>query len=131
MRLLLLVLSVLALTACPLDPGDPCDAEGSGFTRTDPCGTQCIEWDVLCADGSTAVPNVCAGSSCTNNPAACANGWGCVQVNATDSVCLPQDVCPGGFGTGQPLACVRSDAELDLEPLEQPGAGVDVPPAIE
>ncbi len=107
--------ALLLLTGCQLSAGDPCEASGSGFTRTDPCGTQCIEWDVLCADGTTAVPDVCAGSPCTNNPANCANGWGCVQVNATDSVCLPQDVCPGGFGAGQPLGAVDAE-DLELSP---------------
>jgi hypothetical protein len=98
---LLPVLVVLALAGCGLDPGDPCEASGDGFTRTDPCETQCIEWPVLCADGSTATPDMCSGSSCSSD-ASCLTGWGCVQVNATDSVCLPQSVCPGGFGQGQP-----------------------------
>lgn len=129
MHRLLLLVALTLLTACPLDPGDPCDAEGSGFTRTDPCSTQCVEWDVLCADGSTAVPNVCAGSPCTNNPNACANGWGCVQVNATDSVCLPQEICPGGFGVGQPPAGVDEGPALDEGP--EPMEPDDVPDALD
>ncbi len=123
----LVFVSLLALLVggCSLSAGDPCETSGSGFTRTDPCSTQCVDWDVLCADGSTAVPDVCAGSPCTNNPGNCATGWGCVQVNATDSVCLPQDICPGGFGVGQPQGVVDpedlylpEDLAPDDEPLE-------------
>jgi hypothetical protein len=120
---------VLLLSGCQLSAGDPCDAQSSGFTRTDPCSSQCVDWDVLCADGSTAVPDVCAGSPCTNNPANCANGWGCVQVNATDSVCLPQEICPGGFGVGQPQGLVDPEDLYfppgELEPDEAPLEDLD------
>ena len=128
LRPLFVLLALLLLSGCPRSPGDACEASGSGFTRTDPCGTQCIDWEVLCADGTTSVPGVCAGSPCTNDPSVCATGWGCVQVNMTDSVCLPQDECPGGFGVGQPQGAVDG-GEFEFAPdgLETNPAG---PPTV-
>lgn len=94
--LLLLVL----LTGCTLDPGDPCEATGDGFTRQDPCSETCVEWEVECADGSRVVPGVCSGADCTADPTVCGPGWGCAAINMTDSACLPPDICPGGFALG-------------------------------
>lgn len=86
---------LLLLVGCSLDPGDPCETTGDGFTRHDPCGYTCVEWEVSCADGSTAVPDVCSGESCTAG--SCPVGFGCAKIDMTDYACLPQEVCPSGF----------------------------------
>ena len=123
-----LPLVFILLVGCQLDPGDPCETSGSGFTRTDPCSTQCVDWPVQCADGSTAVPGMCTDSSCTSD-ADCSTGWGCVQVNATDSACLLQIVCPGGFADSQ--LRLQSDSEnVEPPPVEKvPDDGAGVHPA--
>ena len=115
MRVLLSLLFVV-LTGCPLSPGDPCTTSGSGFTRTDRCSTQCIDWDITCPDGSRTTPGVCSGTDCTTNPNACTGGWSCVQVNATDSECLPPTVCGG-------LAAPDSADEQPPEELDAPEDG--------
>jgi|GEM_PF-1051982 len=122
--MLLLLASTAVLTACDLAPGEPCEATGDGFTRQDPCDYSCIEWEVTCADGSTAIPGVCSGRDCTANPGVCGPGYGCAPINMTDSSCLPLDVCPGGFAADSapygpadpldpldPLAPVGSDTQ--------------------
>ena len=91
------VLLVLAGCATNLPVGAACEATGDGFTRVDPCASTCVMWDVSCADGTLAVPNVCSGLDCTADRGACAVDQGCAQINMTDWECLPLDVCPAGF----------------------------------
>ncbi|MCO4772037.1 MAG: hypothetical protein KDA24_18540 [Deltaproteobacteria bacterium] len=119
LRILLPFLLLLGLSGCGLSSGQPCEVSGDGFTRNDPCEDTCVEWAVLCDDGTSVVPDICSGSSCTDDNS-CIAGWGCAQINATDSVCLPETLCTSGsFGVGQPAA---ANAQAPLQPTD-PGAG--------
>ncbi|MEZ4236256.1 MAG: hypothetical protein R3F59_08870 [Myxococcota bacterium] len=89
---------LLVLAGCAnLGPGEACEATGDGFTRRDPCETTCIGWSVACADGTSAVPAVCAGDACEAD-ADCPAGWGCAATDSFARACLPaSSACGGAF----------------------------------
>lgn len=89
---------LILCSGCGDAPGQPCTASGSGFTRTDSCvrSSQCIEWEVPCANDLRVTPDVCAGAACRTD-ADCGEGLGCARINATDGACLASSFCPDGF----------------------------------
>lgn len=93
-RLMTHTVALLCLLGCErLSAGEPCEAEGDGFTRTDPCAETCVEWAVTCPDGTASVPDVCSDGPCSTD-ADCDAGFLCLDINATDAECLPESVCP-------------------------------------
>ncbi len=116
MSRLLLVAVFALLAACVPDgqPGEACTSSGDGFTKTDSCDDMCVNWEVTCPNGSTLVPDVCAGPVCGAG-GSCVDGFMCLQVDsfAANSRCMPAEMCgmatrfeSGGsledFGEGPP-----------------------------
>ena len=93
----LLLLPLLVLGCDKPEPGEACEVTGDGFTRKDPCVFSCVEWEVACADGSSVTPGVCSGPECSSD-ADCFEGFACAPTGSVTSSCLPEDLCPSGFG---------------------------------
>ena len=85
--------ATLTLTACVgLDAGKACETEGDGFTRVDPCAETCVDWAVTCPSGDEVVPDVCSAGPCASDDD-CDKDYICVQIDMTDSECLPDAMC--------------------------------------
>lgn len=92
-------LPVLALTAgllvgCGKSVGEPCEVEGDGFTRRDPCVEMCLDFAITCPDGREVVPMQCAGVVCGEG-GACPEGQTCTVIDsfAANARCVMDAVC--------------------------------------
>lgn len=99
-------------------PGEACTVTGDGFTRQDPCADTCVEWGVTCPDGAEVTPDVCSDGPC-NSDADCGDGWVCLEINMTDSECLPADICPDSAAEAAPEGYTAPLEELGESPVSE------------
>lgn len=94
--LVALVALSVALTGCRLkgQVGDPCEVDGDGFTRKDPCSTMCLDWEITCPSGEVVTPGVCAGEVCGVD-GVCPDDQACLVVDSfvDNARCVPVEVC--------------------------------------
>ncbi len=95
MRFALVLLFLFAVGArpCGSSPGEPCERSGDGFTSSDPCQTDCLDWESTCPDGTPVTPAVCTYSECNPADMPCDGGQVCVQANVDRWFCVDEGFC--------------------------------------
>ncbi len=131
----------LSLVACGDPAGAPCTINGSGFTSSHECATQCLAlWSVNCPDGSSVLPGVCAGEpGC--EAGSCPEGQSCYHFDdpfEDRSYCVPDTVCGGltdritrrRWEEDSAARALRLRQEMESRQSHRSG-GVTAPPATE
>ena len=76
--------------------GETCETTGDGFTRSDPCSTECFDYEGTCPGGAVTIPNQCVYGECEPEVTECETGQVCVQSNADRWYCVDDNQCPSG-----------------------------------
>jgi len=94
MRALCAVMLTVGLFGCGEEVGEPCEVEGDGFTRRDPCVEMCLEWAITCPDGREVTPMQCSGAVCGDG-GECPDGQVCLAVDSVpaNARCVRAEVC--------------------------------------
>jgi hypothetical protein len=87
-----------AAAACVPAPGDACSQSGDGFSGSDSCrafgnSSRCLNFPVVCPDGSEVTPDVCEGNECQGD-ADCDDTFVCAETGSATRNCVPASVCP-------------------------------------